>query len=93
MPGEWAVSGPTIAEHARLCKLEGEVLTLRRVIGYAITQGFGDGRRFVLECQIGAVIAILTEMEEAGDVCGDNAHAAAEALAAGRRAELMGTRS
>ncbi len=87
------MSGPSIGEHARLVRLEAELLKVRRAAAEVIRNGYGEFRRVSLEAQLGGLLVVLTEMEEAGDVCSDNAHNIALAIAAGRRAELAGTRA
>lgn len=87
------MSGPTVAEHARLVRLEAELLKVGRVAKEVIREGYGECRRESLEAQIGGLLVVLTEMEEGGDVCSDNANAVAQAIAAGRRGELAGARA
>lgn len=87
------MNGPTVAEHARLIRLEAELLKVGRVAKEVIRQGYGECRRLSLEAQLGGLLVVLKEMEEAGDVCGDNAHNIAQAIAAGRRGELAGARA
>lgn len=87
------MNGPTIAEHARLVRLEAELLTVRRLAAEIIKHGYHAERRRLLEVKLGGLLVVLTEMEEAGDVCGDNAHIFAQAIAAGRRGELAGARA
>ncbi|MFT8422059.1 MAG: hypothetical protein ABF665_11185 [Gluconacetobacter sp.] len=87
------MSGPTVAEHARLIRLEAELLKVRGVVAKVIRDGYEECRRESLEAQLGALLVVLTEMEESGDVCSDNANAVAQAIAAGRRGELAGARA
>lgn len=87
------MSGPTIAEHVRLVRLEAELLKVRGVVAKVIRDGYGECRRESLEAQLGGLLVVLSEMEESGDLCSDNANAVAQAIAAGRRAELAGTRA
>lgn len=87
------MSGPTVSEHARLVRLEAELLKVGRVVKEVIRDGYGEFRRESLEAQLGGLLVVLTEMEESGDVCSDNANAVAQAIAAGRRGELAGARA